>query len=148
MKSSIMMASVFSVVAGCSGTVPPPPALTREMIYDLLALPPLGRVPAMAISAASDDFSLTLDGIVVTGLDQVVQTWATVTRGANVQALRHTITANADSSSAGLIESGRVVLTLQDKPTQPPRDTTMIFTATWKRAGNRWRLTGESITAR
>lgn len=148
MKTHIRLIWMICTGVGCSGTSTPPVVGSRETTYDMLALPPMGRLPAVAIVGTADTFVLELDGITVTGLDQAVKTWATVVRGANVGLIRHTVTQSDTSSADRLADSGRVVLTLRDGPAKPPRDTTMIFVATWTREGRQWLLQSERIRSR
>ena len=108
----------------------------------------MGRLPAVAIVGTADTFVLELDGSTVTGLDQAVKAWATLVRGANIGLIRHTVTQSDDSSADRLADSGRVVFTLRDGPAKPPRDTTMIFVATWTREGRQWLLQSERISSR
>ena len=118
------------------------------MIYDMIALPPLGRLPAVAITATADDFELQLDQVTVSGLDNAIRTWSDVVRGAKVRSVRHTVTRNTDASVANLIDSGRVVFTLQDRPSLAPRDTAMTFVATWQKTGGKWHLRQETVSSR
>ncbi len=149
MKNAVWLLSIVAILAGCSGKdTSRLPVDTREMVYDMLALPPLGRASAVAVTATADDFELQLDQVVVSGLDDALRTWSELVRGAKIRSVRHTVTGNTDASVDRLIDSGRVVLTLQERPSLAPRDTTMTFVATWQRTGGKWYLRKEAISRR
>lgn len=149
MKNAVWLLSIVGILAGCSGKDTSRLAVgTREMIYDMLASPPLGRLPAVAVAATADDFVLQLDQVAVSGLDDALRTWNELVLGAKVRSVRHTVTGNSDASVDRLIDSGRVVFTLQERPSLAPRDTTMTFVATWKKTGGKWYLRKEAISSR